>query len=349
MKNNISKSYKIALDAMGGDFAPINEIQGAIKFFENIPSDCNCEIVFIGKEDKIKTAMSQYDCSKLKYSIVHANEVVTMYDDPTNVLKKKKDSSLYKGLTLHKQNKVDAFISGGNTGATLSAATILLGRINGVSRPTIGTFLPSNKEYPTFLVDVGANIDCKPRYLYEFAVMASIFVNQILGLENPKIGLLNIGEEPSKGTDAVLETYHLLKNSNLNFVGNIEGGDILPGKVDIVVCDGFTGNIILKFAEGILSMIKEKIKGLSNDTILNKLLMASALPGFKKIFRDFDYQNYGGVPVLGVNGVVIIGHGKSSPKAYQNMIIRAYECIKSDVNAKLENALNPPKILGKLK
>jgi phosphate acyltransferase len=348
MKNNLNKPFKIALDAMGGDFAPVNEIQGAIKFFENRKPDCNCEIVLIGQEDKIKTAMSRYDCSKLKYSIVNAEEVVTMSDDPTTILKKKKESSLYKGLVLHNQGYVDAFVSAGNTGAILSASTILLGRINGVSRPTIGTFFPTNNKYPSFVLDVGANIDCKPRYLYEFAVMGSIYVNQILGLENPRIGLLNIGEESTKGTEILQQTYQMLKNSNLNFVGNIEGNDILPGKVDVIVCDGFTGNVIIKYTEGVFSMLKNKIKALSKKNIFNKIQFILALPGIKNIFRDFDYQKYGGLPVLGVNGVVIIGHGKSSPKAIQNMILRAYECVKLEINVKLENTLNPEVISGNL-
>jgi glycerol-3-phosphate acyltransferase PlsX len=189
------------------------------------------------------------------------------------------------------------------------------------------------------VLDVGANIDTKPRYLYEFAVMGSIYATQMLGLEHPKVGLLNIGEEESKGNDILLEAYQLLKSSNLNFLGNVEGRDILNGTADVVVCDGFTGNVILKFAESVLDLFKTKLKSYAKKNIFNTIMFGLMKPAFKKVFAEFDYQKYGGVPILGINGVVIIGHGKSSPLAIQNMIYKAIEQIKKDINKKIEHAL----------
>jgi glycerol-3-phosphate acyltransferase PlsX len=336
------KKFRVVVDAMGGDFAPMNEIQGVISTFESKPPDLDLEIILIGNENKIRNSLEQFDREKLNilnYSIIHTDEVITMDDEPTIALKKKKNSSLYKGLELHSQGYADAFVSAGNTGAVLSTATILNGRINGVSRPTIGSFFPTKNRYPTLVLDVGANIDTKPRYLYEFAVMGSIYTTQMLGLEHPKVGLLNIGEEESKGNDILLEAYQLLKSSNLNFLGNVEGRDILNGTADVVVCDGFTGNVILKFAESVLDLFKTKLKSYAKKNIFNTIMFGLMKPAFKKVFAEFDYQKYGGVPILGINGVVIIGHGKSSPLAIQNMIYKAIEQIKKDINKKIEHAL----------
>lgn len=333
------KTYRIALDAMGGDFAPINEVHGAISAFQNKKRDFELEIVFLGKENKIRAALAQFDFSGYKFSIVNADEIVSMDDESTSAIKKKQDSSMFRGLQMLSEGYVDAFVSAGNTGAVLSTATVLLGRIKGVSRPTIGTFMPSKGSYPTFILDVGANTVCKPRYLYEFAVMGSINVSQSFGLERPKIALLNIGEEPSKGTDTILQAYEMLKDSNLNFIGNIEGGDVLQHAADVVVCDGFTGNIMMKFAESIVGFLKYKFKDYADKNPLNLVKMATFKPTIKTIFKDFDYQEYGGVPLLGVNGVVIIGHGKSSPLAVQNMIFKAVSNVKNDINGKIENAL----------
>jgi glycerol-3-phosphate acyltransferase PlsX len=341
------KIYRIALDAMGGDFAPMNEIQGAVNAYSSKSPNLDFEIVFVGQEKKIKSAMNQLDMKNLNYSIVNADEIVTMEDDPTIALKKKKNSSLYKGLELHTQGYVDAFISAGNTGAVLATATVLLGRIKGVSRPTIGSFFPSDRDLPVLVLDVGANVDCKARFLYEFAVMGSIYFRNMYNIENPRVGLLSIGEEESKGNEIVLETFAMLKESNLNFIGNVEGRDILHAQADVIICDGFTGNIVLKFAESVLGFIKTKFKTFANKNIFNKIIMASFYPIFKKIFQDMDYQKYGGVPLLGVNGVTIIGHGKSSPLAIQNMINRALEQCQKDINEKIELALNPQNMLQK--
>ncbi|MFP4527081.1 MAG: phosphate acyltransferase PlsX [Candidatus Kapaibacterium sp.] len=336
------KTYRIALDAMGGDFAPANELEGVRQFFEESPLAKDTEVVLVGDEEKIKAALSQMDTSKMNYSILHASETITMHDEASAALKRKRDSSLYKGLELHSNGGSDAFVSSGNTGAMLSTATVLLGRINGVHRPTIGSFFPTKHKYPTLVLDVGANVEAKPRFLYQFAVMGGIYVTQVLGLENPRIGLLNIGEEPSKGSAVAQETHQMLSASQMNFIGNIEGRDILGGAADVVVCDGFTGNIILKFAESFLGFLKSKIKAYAKKGLFRKAMVAIIAPVLRKIFKEFDYQEYGGVPFLGVNGVVIVGHGSSTPKAIKNMIVRSVELVKKNVNQKIELALNPP-------
>jgi glycerol-3-phosphate acyltransferase PlsX len=335
------KFLRIAVDAMGGDFAPLNEVQGSILAYQNKDPFTNFEIVFVGDEKKINDAIKNYNPKNFQYSIVHAEDVVTMHDDPTQAVKKKKNSSLYKGIKLLAENYVDAFVSAGNTGATLSTATILLGRIEGVSRPTIGSFFPTVGKLPTLVLDVGANIDVKPKYLYEFAVMGSIYFRSIFGVENPRIGLLNIGEEETKGSEILLSTYKILKESSLNFIGNVEGRDVLLGTADVVVCDGLIGNIILKFAESVLGLFKTKVSNYAKKSIVNALKVLLLKPALKNMLKDMDYQQYGGVPLLGVNGVVIIGHGKSSPIAIQNMIYTAIEQVKKEINKKIERALNP--------
>lgn len=334
-----SNKIRIALDAMGGDFAPENEVKGAIFAYNELKSSAEIEIIFVGDENKIKSVLAQNEHSGLSYSIVHTDELITMHDDPVAVLKTKKKSSLYRAAELHAKGEADTFVSAGNTGAMLSVSTMLLGRIKGVSRPTIGTFMPTAKSTPAFVLDVGATIDLKPRFLYEFAIMGNVYVSHFLGKEKPSVALLNIGEEETKGTDAIKETYKMLSESHLNFIGNIEGRDILAGAADIVVCDGFTGNIVLKLAESFISILKSKIKDYSTKGFFNKLKVAMMIPTLKEVLSEFDYQEYGGVPLLGVNGVVIIGHGKSTPKAIKNMIVRSVEFSKKGINQQIENAL----------
>ena len=341
----MTKPVRIALDAMGGDFAPQNEILGAVAAANVLSGTTPLEIVFVGREHELRAALSKVDAGGLQYSIVNADEIVTMDDDPSTVVKRKRNSSLYRGVEIHANSGADAFVSAGNTGAVMSTSTLILGRIKGVSRPTIGSFLPTiNKGRPTLVLDVGANIEPKPRHLYEFAVMGSKYMTRIFGIENPSVGLLNIGEERSKGTESVLQTYELLEASSLNFLGNIEGRDILMGKADVVICDGFTGNVILKFAESVMAMLKAKFRDYAGRGLLQKLAIGLTSIPLKQVFKELDYQEYGGVPLLGVNGVVIIGHGKSSPKALQNMIIRAVEVVRKDVNRTIELALNAESI-----
>jgi glycerol-3-phosphate acyltransferase PlsX len=330
--------FKIALDALGGDYAPLNEINGAYQLLnDSVHQDV--DLYLVGQENNIKNAIKEqgYNPDLVKY--INAEERVNMDDDPLEVLKKKKNSSIYVGISKLKEGDVDAFVSAGNTGAMLAVSTMILGRINGVSRPTIGSFFPTITDYPVLVLDVGATVDLKPRYLYEYAIMGSIYVEKMLNISRPRIGLLNVGEEETKGTDQIKETYNLLKNSSLNFVGNVEGRDIFSANADVIVCDGFVGNIVLKFAESFLTILKSKLKQYSKKNLVNKLKTGLVVPILKDILQQFDYQSYGGVPLLGVNGVSIIGHGKSTPLAIKNMLIRAKEIIQKDINKQIEKTL----------
>jgi len=321
---------------MGGDFAPANEVAGAVESLRRGTSDF--ELILVGKEQAIRDELRRHNADGLPISVVHAEEVITMEDPPTAALKQKKNSSLAIGMQLHKDGKGEAFASVGNTGAVLSASTLILGRIRGVGRPTIGAFFPSEKGL-CLLVDAGTNVDCRAQHLFEFAVMGSIYAKLVFKYENPTVGLLNVGEEKKKGTEAVQETYGLLERSRLNFIGNIEGRDILKGKAQVIVCDGFVGNVILKFGESVPSFLKAKLKSYAAGNLVRTLLIAAARGSLRASLKDMDYEEFGGVPVLGVNGVSLIGHGSSSPKAIRNMILKAVEVANTHLNSHIEEAM----------
>ncbi len=334
----MSRRLIIGIDAMGGDFAPDNELLGAQLAYEELHHR-GCDIMFFGQETTIRSAAQRLGISLSRFSLTHADESVTMHDEPASIVKKKRNSSMYQGIDFVREKRTDAFVSTGNTGAVMATGTVVLGRVKGVARPTIGTFFPTISGTPTLLTDAGANVDCKPRHLMEFAVMGSIYYSEIIGINNPKVGLLNVGEEPTKGNEVVLEAHSLLQQSGLNFIGNVEGRDIMTGDVHIVVCDGFTGNIVLKFAESIISVLRGKISGFADQNLWNKVRVATALPTLKSVLKDMDYQQYGGGPLFGVNGVVIIGHGKSTPFAIKNMLVRAAETAEHDISGKIESFL----------
>lgn len=331
------QKVRIVVDAMGGDFAPLNDVSGAIIAAEEKPDDL--EIILVGKEELIREELKKHKISPSNIFVQDAREVVDMNDSPTDSLKSKPDSSLNVGMKLLREKKAEAFVSAGNTGAVMAAATLRLGRLEGVGRPTIGSLFPTEKGR-TMVFDVGASVDCKAQHLLEFATMGSIYVKNIYGVESPTVGLLSVGEEKSKGDILTLEAHELLENSSINFVGNVEGRDILSGKTDIVVCDGFTGNVILKFAESVLGLLKSKFRDYASRGPLKKLWVGMMYGTLKNVvLKDFDYQEYGGVPLLGVNGVVIIGHGKSSPIAIKNMIYRAEDVVRKEVNSKIRTGL----------
>jgi glycerol-3-phosphate acyltransferase PlsX len=336
--NNAGGKLRIAVDAMGGDFAPGNEVRGAIEVLTHTVN--RFDIILIGSEDAIRRELQSAGWNGKGITVLHAGQVVEMHDSPVEALKKKPDSSLVRGVTLHKEGGADAFVSAGNTGAVTAASTLILGRIPGVSRPTIGAVFPSQSG-PTMLVDAGAVTDCKPHFLYEFGVMGSIYSEYIFGKQSPRVGLLNVGEEKSKGDERTKEAYELFSQNKakINFIGNIEGRDVLKGTADVVVCDGFVGNVLLKFGESVPSFLKAKFTSYANEGILQKLLMAVMRKPLRKIFKDFDYQELGGVPLLGINGVTIIGHGRSTPKAIRNMILRAEEMVTRKINQHIEQSL----------
>ncbi len=321
---------------MGGDFAPGNVIAGAVDALRRDPGAF--ELLLVGPSDRLKADPAFAGTGGLALSIIHAPEVVTMDDSATAVLKQKKNSSIAVGLNLQKEGKADAFVSAGNTGAVMSASTLILGRTAGVARPTIGAFFPSRSGV-CLLVDAGANVDCKPRHLMEFGMMGSIYTSAMFGVERPAVGLLNVGEEETKGNEASLEAHALLKGAPINFIGNVEGRDILSGKVHVVVCDGFVGNILLKFAESVPSFFKDRISSFVGPNPLRKLLLVPALGSLRGAMKSMDYEEHGGVPLLGVKGVSIIGHGKSTPKAITNMIIKAKEMVVKNINGRIEQAM----------
>ncbi|MBF8249294.1 MAG: Phosphate acyltransferase [Bacteroidetes bacterium] len=331
---------------MGGDFAPANEVAGTVQALRETHNAF--EAILVGKEGEVQEQLTKHSVAGLPITVVNAAEVITMEDSPTAAVKQKKDSSLAAGMRLHQEGKADAFVSTGNTGAVLSASTLILGRVKGVGRPTIGAFFPSEQGV-CLLVDAGTNVDCRAQHLYEFAVMGSIYVQEILKIGNPTVGLLNVGEEKKKGTEIVQEAHRLLESSKLNFVGNVEGRDILKGKVNVVVCDGFvgnvllkfgeSGNVLLKFGESIPSFLKSRLKRYASGRMFRTLMVALMRGPLRTSLKDMDYEEHGGVPVLGVNGVTIIGHGSSSPKAIKNMILKAVEVAKSQINKRIEEAL----------
>jgi len=323
---------------MGGDHAPNNEVSGALLALQQLGAQV--DITLVGRSGEIAPLLPATSAS---IRVVHAEDVIGMGDEASSILKTRQQSSLYIGLALMRDGHADAFVSGGNTGAVMASATMMCGRIKGVSRPTIGSFFPTKNVRPSLVLDVGANVESKPRFMADYAVMGSVYYKLIMGVDRPTVGLLNVGEEEEKGTEATRETYALLKmKSDLNFVGNVEGRDILSGGVDVIVCDGFEGNIVLKFAESVLVFLKARFRAFAERGPLQKLTMAAFRPILKTVLRDMDYQEYGGVPLLGINGVVIIGHGSSSPKAIANMIRRAVDVVRLDVNGHIQRALAAP-------
>lgn len=332
----------IAVDAMGGDYAPAAVVEGALDAIDQTGG--RFTVLLVGDMARVEPELNRFAARTAAARAAgsletrHASEVIEMHDHPNAALRTKKDSSIGVGLELHRAGTAHAFVSAGNTGAVLSASTLTLGRIKGVARPTIGAMIPTAGS-PCLLVDAGTNVDCPPRHLFEFGVMGSVYVGAVLGKERPTIGLLSIGEEETKGNGASLEAFALLKASGLNFAGNIEGRDLLKGKVDVAVCDGFVGNILLKFGESVPGFLKTRFTSYAEAGFLNKLVALIARSGLRSVMKDLDYQEQGGVPLLGINGVSIIGHGRSTPKANRNMILRAEEMVLAGVNRKIQEAL----------
>jgi glycerol-3-phosphate acyltransferase PlsX len=334
------KRTKIVIDAMGGDFAPQAIVDGAV---------CACreygvEIILVGKKDSINDRLKNLDASYLPISIKHTSEVISMSDNPLDVVRKKKDSSIRVGMEILKENNADAFVSAGNSGAVLSAGLFVLNRIKGIDRPAIATILPSLTGH-VIVADVGANNTSHPFNLVQFAIMGSVYSTYFLKSHNPRVGLLSNGEEETKGTEIIKRTNSLLKESNLNYIGYIEGRDILKGNVDVVVCDGFTGNILLKTAEGVAESLGSAIKEELKRTMMSKIGYIFSRNAYSRLKKRFDYSEYGGAPLLGVNGPVIIGHGRSNFHAIKNAIRTAKEFAETKVIYHILNDLEVNKDL----
>jgi len=336
----------IVVDAMGGDHAPACVIEGAVQALQE--SNNRFNIILIGQSDKVEPLLAAHNCNELNLTFIHASEVVTMDDTPATAVKTKQDSSLVKGLQLCKAKKADAYVSAGNTGAQMAASLFVLGRLPGVLRPTIYAYFPRLGEGLTNIVDVGANVDCKPEHLVQFAEMLTIYQRYGAGIEKPVTGLLNIGEEEGKGTDILKQTYTLLKEADrqgrITFLGNIEGHDILKGNASIVVCDGLVGNTILKFGESIPgflgTLFKQSLEKMVISGQMSNDVAALTTGMFKSMFEPFDVEKFGGVPFLGVDGISIVGHGRSSSRAIKNMIYMAEHMIEKRVNQHIAEVLS---------
>ena len=309
---------KIGLDMMGGDFAPLEAVKGVAEYFAGSPAEL--QLVMIGDETKIKYHLSTYPIPPEKYTIIHASQAIEMNEHPTKALKEKKDSSIAIGFHMLATGKLDAFISAGNTGAMMVGSLFSIKAIEGVLRPAIGAYMPREDGTLGLLLDVGLNSDCKPEHLNQFAVLGSLFARHILNFEDPKVGLVNLGEEEGKGNLLAQAAYPLLKeNTQIHFVGNVEGRDILMTRADVFVCEGFTGNVVLKLAESIYDIVRRRnIKD--------------------EHFERFNFEKYGGVPVLGVAKPVIIGHGISHAIAFKNMIRIAARMLETDLLGKMRNS-----------
>jgi glycerol-3-phosphate acyltransferase PlsX len=320
---------KIALDAMGGDDAPVQIVQGAVL----AAREYGIEIVLVGQPDAVRAELAKADTSGLELTIEPAASVIPMDEhSPSTAWRRQRDSSLSVALQMLADNKVDAVVSAGNTGAVVSGGTFILRRIEGIDRPALGLAFPAMGNIgKVFLVDVGATPDAKPYFLVQWARMASIYTERVLGVPNPRVGLISNGEEEIKGSELVRETFPLLQQSGLNFIGNVEGKDIPTGIADVVVTDGFTGNVIIKTVEGTARMILDLLRAELTSSLPSKLLAAGLRPNFRRVANRLDYAEYGGSIVMGVNGVLIKPHGRSNAKAIMNAIRVGKTAVEQDI------------------
>lgn len=331
---------KIALDAMGGDRAPRVIVEGAIQALKEYK---DLEIILVGDESKVKKELAKYGTKRLSLSIIHASQVVEMDELPTTALRQKKDSSIMVSARLMKERKAQAIVSAGNTGAAMVATKVVLGTLEGIERPTIATLMP-HVYGVSILTDVGANVDCKPEHLLQFAIMGNTYAKEILRIEKPRVGLLSVGKEKIKGNELTKATYDLLEKTSLNFVGNVEGRDIFKGSVDVIVCDGFIGNVVLKTAESLAETIQGMLKREIKKNLLRKLGALLSMGAYRALKKRIDYSEYGGAPLLGINGVGIITHGGASDLAIKNALRVAGEFINHKVNAHIIEAVKGEKI-----
>lgn len=318
---------KIVIDGMGGDNAPKSNVEGAV----NAIKEYQVDLIITGDKDLLEKEFSNYEFDRNKLEIVHTTEIIENEDKPVKAIRSKKDSSMVVALNLVKEGKADAIISAGNTGALLAGGLFVVGRIKGIDRPCLCSAIPNVKRGMTLIADCGANADCKPKNLVEFAAMSNIYSRKVLGLENPKVALANVGLEEGKGNDLVKRSYEEIKKLDLNFIGNVEAREVINAYTDIIICDGFTGNILLKSAEGValsvMSLIKETFMA-STKSKIGALLIKDEL---RKLKSFIDYSEYGGAPLLGLNGGVIKAHGSSDAKAIKNAINQGIKFSKGKV------------------
>ena len=324
----------IAVDAAGGDYYPKSPGEGSIQAIEEDP---NLTVILVGPEEVINNELDGHNYDRERLLVQHAPEVIGMDESPAQAVKSKQNSSIVTGVGMHKKGKCDAFLSAGNTGALLAASTFLLGKLEGASRPTIAAIYPTIKG-PRLVMDAGANLEVRPSMFVEFAKMGRVFASEIIDVEDPQIGLLNVGEEEEKGTENLKNAYDELQ-SLPNFIGNVEGGDIFSGKADVFLCDGLIGNIVLKFGESIPEALELFVKKGIRDLGLGAKEAKLVSKVLKTSLAEFDPDKVGGVPFLGVDGLTMVGHGSSSPLAIKNMILSAAKCVDHNINEKIVASL----------
>lgn len=326
----------ILLDGMGGDHAPEEIVKGAVQAAKEIVDT----VTIIGPEDRIRSCLKECHWDGNNIHVIHASEVITNNEHPAMAVRRKKDSTIAKGMTLLKEGQVDAFISGGSTGALLSAGLLLLGRIRGVRRPAIAAFFPKiGKNDTTLILDCGANVDSKPEYLLQNGIMGSIFVENVKGITNPEVMLLNVGAEDEKGDELHQKAFEMLKKSRVNFKGNCEGRDVPFGCCDVVVTDGFSGNVFLKSSEGVALAMMKRIKEKLMESTISRAGAILASGKIRDIRKEFDYSEEGGAPILGLKGPVLKIHGSSDANAVYNAILKAVPYVRNDVTGQIERAI----------
>jgi phosphate acyltransferase len=325
----------IAVDAMGGDHSPKSEVEGALQAVQSL----GVKVILVGREELLRGELAQHDWRDLPIEIVHASERVTMDDSAARAFRTKRDSSLRVASRLVRDGVAQGFVSAGNTGAAMATAKMVQGVVQGVERPALAGVFPTFEGPPVVVIDVGANVDCSPRMVAQFAVMGEIYSRTILHVARPRVGLLSIGEEDHKGNELTRSASPLLKTLPLNFIGNVEGSDIYSGKADVIVCDGFIGNVALKVSEGLVEMLKLLLQESLEATLTRKLGYVLSRAAFTEFKKRVDYSEYGGAPLLGVRGVCIICHGRSNGKAMRNAIRVAAEFSTGNVNRRIEEEL----------
>lgn len=325
----------IAVDAMGGDFGPSVVVPGAIE----ASRAHDLHILLVGDTPKVENELEKIKLDNARYEIVHASEVVHMNEKPSDILRRKKNASIQVACKLVKDGAADGVVSAGHSGATVACGMFIMGRLPGVDRPALTALLPTEKK-PVIVLDVGANVDCRPYHLFQFGLMGDAFARDLLGYESPRVSLLSIGEEEGKGNSQVKEAYELLKMAqNLNFIGNSEGRDIFTGDVDIVICDGFVGNVVVKMSEGLAASLIRMLKKVFTSGLIPSLGALLARKAFKKFARSVDYAEYGGAPLLGLQGLAIICHGRSNPLAMQNAIKMSGAYVRKGTSARLAESI----------
>ncbi len=325
---------KIIIDAMGGDNAPDAIIEAVIRFL----AETNAEVVLCGRADIINEKLNAFTYDKARLEVVDCTDEISDHDEPVRAVKQKKDASMVVAARLLSEGKGDAMFSMGNTGALLSAGILIVGRIKGVARPALGTILPTEKG-GKFLIDAGANTNCRALNIVQFGVMGSLYMQKMFGIDNPKVGLINNGAEPEKGTDFTKEAHTALQEAELNFIGNIEGRDIMEGKADVMVCDGFTGNIVLKTVEGFGAVLNRSLKGIFKGNIINMLGALCVKKGLTQFKKRMDYREYGGAPILGLKRMVVKGHGSSDKKAVYCALMHIERATLSNITDEIAERL----------